>query len=169
MRSSFASDDIIFLNCNISSALSVKGILITLRMDSPHSFTERKTEGVIIRLHLGLAWNSIINSPHTWVFRVKPSSLNIGLLLRIERLRVNFTCQIGDKLKWLFIIRPVLTSSLLIVSLLELLGHFLCWLRSNLAKVVNICRWKKPLIMVGRVSVNDCTKPCLGSTDRTTA
>jgi len=53
-------------------------------MNVPYSITYRQAQSVIISLDLSLASNTFINSSDTWIFIVKPSTLNICLLLRIK-------------------------------------------------------------------------------------
>lgn len=112
--------------------------------------------------------NSIVNCTDTWVLRVEPCSLDIGLFLRVKFLWVDFSDQVRDHLHALLIIRTMVSTCLLIISLLELIHCFLSALRSRLTKELSSWSIEKSLIVVLRVSVDNSSETCLSSTDWST-
>jgi len=159
---SFSSDNLIFNDGNISSTFSIESSLITLRMNVPYSITYRQAQSVIISLDLSLASNTFINSSDTWIFIVKPSTLNICLLLRIKFLWINFPHKIRYELHRLLIKWSVLSTSLSCLEEIYRIISFGSWS----AHKISHGSIKMPLIVILRISIDNSTKSSLCSSNR---
>lgn len=104
----------------------------------PHAVTKGKGVCIIEWLHLAFSTHTFINCLNTWIYGVKPSSLNICLLLRIIGLGVDLTCQITDQLQTLIVEGSCLTTSIFVIGRLEFLSYLYSCFWSNCTEMILI-------------------------------
>jgi len=68
MSSSFSGYNIILLDSDICSSLSVEAYLVRFGMNIPDSITNWETQGVVVWLNLSFSCLSLIDSLNTWIY-----------------------------------------------------------------------------------------------------
>ena len=162
---SFPCDEVVLNDGNISPLLSVEAVLVTLRVNGPHTVSKWKRKRIVVWLHLDVACLTVIYGTYARVYRVKPSSLHISLFLRINLLRVDFAHKVGNNLQTLLVVSSVLASCLFVIGALEVINSLLSCLGSSLSVDITSGRAKVSLIVVWSVSVDNCSEASLSTSN----
>jgi len=127
------------------------------------AFSERQRVGVVVEEGLVLSCNALVDGVDTWVLLVQPRALHVGLLLWVERLRVNFADEVRNFLNALLLFWANVTacqvSSLHAIGICCLLGTL-----GNLLTVV-VCVFSREVAscVVALMTVDNSAEPGLSA------
>jgi len=131
-----------------------------------NSSRQRKRISIVDERDLCSSSDACVDSGHAGVLLVHPGALDVGLLLRVETLRVNFASQVGDHVHALLLEGSVVVPSLFVEGLLELLLGLEGVGLPLLPEEVFIRGVEVSLVVRLSVTVNHSSKTTLSGLDR---